>query len=366
MGRQLSHSAVGKFMQCGKAYDFHYNKKIRSTTTSGALLFGSALDAAINVLFEGLGIEKARAKLGSMWKSARVGSTTQLLPFNEKIVYAAADFDEELLNQDDKALFEYNAEHRQLNKNITEFVKETIEKKAANGWDNLKSDERQLYNYANWLSMGRKGQLMLQAYNDTIMPRIKKVLTYQRKISLNNEEGDSVTGYIDLVCEWEDGSIIVFDNKTSAREYDKDAVLTSGQLALYVYSVFEEFKTRKAGFIVMRKNISKNREKMCTQCSYQAEKGARAKSCTNLLEGKRCGGEWLETVSPEATIQVLIDEMPQRTEDLVLENFADITHLIKQEVYPRNLQSCNNVFGQPCTYKKLCYEGKMEGLEETE
>jgi hypothetical protein len=352
--KRLSHSAVGKYQLCPKSYDFHYNQKLRPTTTSGALLFGSALDSAVNKLLDGKGLDEAFAVFEKSWAFGRIGSKVQALKENEGIVYAQSDLDLELLTAEDMA---------ELGDNVAERVKEVLDLKKQRGWENLYPETKQWYNRANWLSMRRKGHLMLAAYSEKVIPHFKKVLAFQKVIKLGNDEGDSITGYIDLIAELNDGRVVIFDNKTSASEYEADSVLRSAQLALYMHAVYPEFKTRWAGYIVMRKGIIKNRSKICSQCGYEAEKGARHKSCTAEIKGKRCGGEWVETIAPEVDINIIIDEIPERTENLVLDNFADIAHLIDAGVFPRNLNNCDNVFGQPCPYKRYCWYGDKSGLE---
>ena len=50
MSKKISHSAWSKYLVCPKLYDLHYNQKLRPKGTTSALLFGSAIDAALNVM----------------------------------------------------------------------------------------------------------------------------------------------------------------------------------------------------------------------------------------------------------------------------------------------------------------------------
>jgi hypothetical protein len=105
----------------------------------------------------------------------------------------------------------------------------------------------------------------------------------------------------------------------------------------------------------------KNRKKICSKCNHDGS-GGRHKTCANEIEGKRCGGEWTETISPEVYVQFIIDEIPEQTENLVLENIADINTAIKTGHFTRNLSMCTNTYGGPCDYLFLCYKGKMDNL----
>jgi hypothetical protein len=47
---KISYSAYKKYTTCPKMYEYHYNQKLRPTGTSSSLLFGSAMDEALNAL----------------------------------------------------------------------------------------------------------------------------------------------------------------------------------------------------------------------------------------------------------------------------------------------------------------------------
>lgn len=361
--KRLSHSAISKYQQCPRSYDLHYNKKLRGKTTSGALIFGSALDTAVTHLLHNRDLDQAKNVLTDAWARNKVGNKVVDLEWNEDIVYAASDFDEELLTNTQRTYLIEEAAKRNLGINLVQSYYDSIqERKKSIGWEKLTSEERQWYNGANWQCLAIKGMLMLDAYWDKVLPSVYRTISTQERIELKNDQGDIVIGFIDLIAEWKGQGVVVFDNKTSSIEYAHDSVVKSAQLALYVHAVAEKYKTQKAGYIVMRKGIIKNREKICSECAYKAEKGARAKTCTDERSGKRCGGAWIETIAPEVDINIIIDTIPERTENLVLENYADITHLIKQDIFPRNLNSCKMPWGD-CVYMKYCWEGKEDGLE---
>lgn len=361
MTKRLSHSAITRYQTCPRSYHYHYNERLRPTTTSGALIFGSAMDAALNTLALTRDVAKAEAEFDKAWLTANIGNKMQDVPFCEDIVYAASDGDLEILPKEDLALLEKTAEERGFTGHIEIILENILEAKKRRGWANLESGDRQIYNYSNWLSLKAKSRLMLAAYAQKVLPMFKKVLASQLAIDLKNDDGDSIIGFVDLVVELEDGRIAILDNKTSSIEYAEDSVKRSAQLALYKNGV-TEWPTTWAGYIVIRKGIIKNRSKMCKECGHEAEKGSRHRTCANEMNGKRCGGEWIEWIQPEADINVIIDEIPAATENLVMENCADITHMIKQEIYPRNLNSCKQPWGD-CAYMQYCWGNDATGLE---
>ena len=143
--------------------------------------------------------------------------------------------------------------------------------------------------------------------------------------------------------------------------YDDDAVLISPQLTLYTHVLSDTYKTRRAGFVVLHKQIKKNKKKICSKCGYDGS-GERHTTCPNEVEGKRCKGEWSITVDPEVTYQVLINEIPERMEELVIENMEMINECITRGIFTRNLTNCKTRYGSDCEYVGLCREGKKDGL----
>jgi hypothetical protein len=381
---RLSHSACNKFQQCPKAYQYHYIDKLRSTVTSSALIFGSAIDLALGAMLEdhknnnldilGQAYESVFVR---NWRRGKVNNVEVDLFDNPDIVYAAADLDIKLFNQKDWMQILSAGQNIYLGinafKGITpEAIMATYDlvlaEKEAKGWDNLPVNARKFYNYVNWLCLTKKGILMLEAYRTEVLPKIKKVLAIQKEINISNDSGDSIIGYIDLVAEMDDGKVYVLDNKTAARAYDWDAVEKSTQLALYVHAVENEYNTRHAGFIVLGKAIDKNLVKTCAFCKKDLS-GSRVKTCDEMLQNGlpskmyRCGGEIQEVAHPKATVQILLGTIPDQVDTLVMENMMDINAAIKTEVFPRNLNACDKPF--PCQFKSLCWKNSMQNLVDT-
>lgn len=376
MTNRLSHSSVTKYGECPYKYKLHYVDRLRGKYTSAALLFGSALDVALSQMLadhaennlDHLG-QSYEAAFNNNWLRAKINDKIVELMESEEVVYAATDFDHKLLTDKDWLLAMTKLQNNFAaagklpspdKDGVMAIYKAVLEHKQDKGFDNLLPEERKFYNFMNWLSLYKKAQLMLKAYREQIIPRIKKVLAIQRQVDLEGEAGDSIVGFIDFICEWEDGSIVVFDNKTSAREYAYDAVSKSPQLTLYVHAVENEFKTRKAGFIVMKKAIKKNTSKKCQTCKFDGE-DSRAKTCTKETKGKRCGGTWTEVIKPEADIQVLVGSIPEQLETVVMENFVEVNAAITAKSFPRNLNACESNYG-PCVYYSLCHRNSTKDL----
>lgn len=354
MPLRLSHSQASRFQDCPKSYEYHYIQKIRPTTKSAALFFGTAIDKAMETMLSE-GSEKARKTFTDTWNTQDINGSSVSLYDSTQIVYANSDYDPELLLPEDIERI-----------GSLEEVDKIYKQKDAIGFDLLSKEKKVLLNKANWLCLYRKGLAMLSTLEEEVLPNIEKVLATQKLVELVNEEGDSIIGYADLVCKYKGyDKPIIFDLKTSARPYEDDAVLTNPQLALYTFALCEEYKTNLAGFIVLSKQIKKNKTKICSKCGNDGS-GKSHKTCDATgADGKRCHGEWVITLDPKAIVQIIVDEVPEKTQAIVMENMAHVEQSIKTGVYTRSFGSCKKQWGL-CPYYNLCFKDEMKGLVKEE
>lgn len=340
------------------SYKYHYVDRLRPKYMSSALIFGSALDSAINNLLKQDG-KDPRNTFDYHWRWAEIAGQRTYIPESEKVVYSNSDFDKDLLLQED-----FNELYKKTNlsseSDVLELYKKLSETKKTLSWDRMSDSDKKVYNFYNWSVLRRKGHLMIDAYKKDILPNITKIHAVQKHISMENDDGDKISGFIDLIADWKDEGTIIFDLKTSTIHYDEDSVLTSPQLTLYTSAIGKEYNTRKAGYLVLKKQIDKNRQKVCSVCGYDGS-GARHKTCSNEAGGSRCGGEWIETIRPSVNYQVIIDAIPDRTEEIVMENFNQINQGIKNEQFHRNFSSCVRPWGK-CEFFNKCYRNDDSDL----
>lgn len=354
MSTRISHSAVRLFSQCGRRYQLHYLERMRPTTISGALLFGSAIDSALNDLLLNKNVAQAKKIFDATFEHQPINNVRTSLPMATNVVYAKTDFDIELIPE--AFQIKIQPEYDRI-----------LESKQKSGFDSLPDEDKRNYAYYNWLSMHRKGHVMIETYAAEILPQIKEVLAIQKNLSLKNDVGDEVIGVIDLIVEWKDDKRYILDNKTSTRDYEADSAMRSQQLLLYHHACKEEYKIDGGiGFIVLYKQLQKNRKKICSVCGFDGS-GARHKTCsaqrarTSDYPPGRCNGEWKETIDPKARIEVILNQAPEAAEDLVLSAFDIANEGIKKGVFAPNLQACGT--GEwSCPYKKACWEGKSDDL----
>lgn len=368
MSNKLSHSSLNKFQHCPTSWSLHYIQKLRPTTTHAALSFGTALDKSLEVLLSGKSLQESKDVFDKLWINQYLNNVMTYLPTSTDIVYAEADFDDELIDPSSLQFTHPNGEPITLKE-----INEAISFKKEKGWDNIPKDIQVICNVGYWCTLLTKGHVMLESYKNKVLNKILKVHSTQEKVELKNDEGDEIVGYIDLVAEVQDHGNVILDNKSSAREYKDNAILYSPQLILYMNALGERYNTRKAGFIVLSKQIIKNKVKVCSKCKYDGSEG-RAKTCdqeyAQMVESKkgpvekmvRCNGEWNVTMKPEAYIQFMVDEIPLQAEELVMQNIEDINNSIKHGIFTKNLANCTNSFGKPCDYINYCWRGEMKGL----
>lgn len=353
---RLSHSAVTKYLTCPKEYEYHYIKRLRPTGTSAALKFGDAVDQGLNFLLTEKNRAKAYETFKKAWKAGTIDTdVVEEFCGNEKLQFSSSDLDDGILTPADWEYFS-----KKTSNCATTSLERIIYKRKEEGRKSLDTIERYVINVATWICLRRKGLMMLDAYNERIIPRINKVLAVQEQISLTNEEGDSITGFVDLVAEWEDGTVVVFDNKTSSIDYDKWSVRSSPQLTLYYSALRKKYNATKCGYIVLHKGIKKDVKKVCKSCKFDGGV-TKYKTCNKEMEWGRCNGEWITTTNRHVGIQIIIDIIPERTETIVMENYKAVNTAIHNGVFPRNFDSCNRPWGL-CPYIKKCWHNKDDGL----
>lgn len=359
---RLSHSAATRYSECPKSYFYHYQQRLRQDVQSSALLFGTAVDRASEHYALTKDFAATIEVFNTSWQNQTINGKDEDLRFLLNFTYSNRDLDTDLLKPEDwKILQESIATDKNI---IEEILKEVVYNKSSVGYANLEDGDKALFNYANWLCLKRKGYLMLKEFKRVFDAEVTEVLGTQVKVDLINENGDSVIGFIDLIVRMKGfNKPVVLDVKTAGREYEDDAVSKSPQLSLYVYAVSEKYEnTRTCGFLVLNKNIQKNKHKKCADCGKDGT-GQRHKTCDATLDTGRCGGEWIETIYPRANSQLIIQEVQEILVGRVIENFDEISKAIKAEVFPRSWGSCVKFNGAViCSFHSLCHQNSMEGL----
>jgi len=327
---RLSHSASQKYQGCAYQYKLHYIDRLRSAYIGSALIFGTALDDAFSRLL----LEKKRtlsdadrllmvptAKetfLSSMSKTFLNNGYLDV-DKSSQIKYFKSDCDVSLLSDTNRQQVSDHAGEMGFDvdpDNIEQFVEEF---RAIKYPEN--ENEISVYNYICWLSLVKKGLLLIDSYVENVIPKIHEVFDIQKEICLPDEDGNGVIGYIDIIASFTDepDKVYIVDNKTSSSKYPENAVLESEQLATYC----EHEQVFDAAYIVVEKKLRKR--------------------------------------DPRTRIQIIRDVMPEEQIDNTFDKLTEVFHNINEGKFEQNWDSCFQ-FGQPCPYYKYCRGGDLKGL----
>jgi hypothetical protein len=368
---RLSHSAIQKYLTCAAQYDAHYNLKIRSEKLGSPLLFGTAVDEAQGIMLlskmdDADLTDEERATMDRdpfdvfdyhlTMKVIKQDIGPEDIRTSPYIEYFGSDFEPGVLLEEDWVKLEQFIKNAGYEADDPEELFTILKGKIKEGDASL--TDQCYFNYASWLSLRRKGHLMLELYRDKIMPLIDRVYSIQRKVDLPNENGDEIIGYIDIEASLvgHEG-IFTIDNKTSGPKYKQSDINDKGQLVLY-----DEFtQNGQAAYIVLLKKPKLIKHKTCLSCEGTTTRSV--KKCAAEVEGVRCNGEFSNEIEiePEMQYQILTGDIDEEKKDLLFEQIDDILSKIEAKEFPQNRDACFQ-FGKPCAYFNYCRNGSMEGL----
>ena len=329
---KYSNSSMDTFTTCSKKYDLHYNKRLRATTISSPLFFGSAVDKAINHLL--LQKKKVLTEEEKKILETPIGSiflkSLQYVNINEELVdisqsvqatYFNKDFDVDFLTEEDITFINEISPFELKYTQLSDFKIEcqaTLKSGAE-----LTEDIHKTYNYCCWLSLKNKGEYLIDCYKKYVMPLIREVTGIQQEVDLPGADGDGIRGFIDYTAILEaDGKEYVIDNKTSSTKYPANCIETTQQLVIYS----EYMQNRNVGYVVMVKTKAKE---------------------------------------PSKQIQVVTGTISEEQVKKVFDNLGEVIYNIKSGVFEENWDSCFKYYTK-CPYYNYCRSGDMTGLVKLE
>jgi len=323
----VSFSALDCFEQCSEKYRLRYREKLSSEKISSPLFFGTAIDAAVELL-----LLKKKRNLSdkeldllltedafSVFDKTMKEQNGILLERNPLCEYFYSDFDHSLLTEED---FSYLKKAYPSILDWEEFF--VYCKKYIKTHGELKTGSKVAFNNLCWLSLYRKGEMMLKAYAQNILPEIEEVFDIQKEVELINESGDKLRGKIDFIASFKDDPTarLIIDNKTSSEAYKSDSVANSVQLAIYC----EAETCNRAAYVVLEKKMRVKEPRARTQIVK-------------------------DTITEEHK-QKTFDIVEQKLNNIACENFS-------KKDSPKDCA----FFGKPCEFFNLCWHGKMDGLK---
>lgn len=326
MSIKVSYSALECFDQCSEKYRLRYNERLSSDKIPSPLFFGSAIDAAVELLLLKKKQDLSEKELDllltddaySIFDKSMKEQNGQLLERNPLCEYFYSDFDPAILTKED---------YQTLTKSYPS-IKDWEEffiycKKQIKTSGELKPGSKIAFNNLCWLSLYRKGELMIAAYERDILPEIEQVFDIQKEIDLTNESGDKLRGKIDFIASFKDdpNTRYLVDNKTSSEPYKDDSVANSTQLAIYC----EAENCDRGAYAVIQKKMRLKDPKARTQ----------------LIKGE------------------VSDEQKQKVFDKLEVQLNNISSGVFEK--KQSPKDCH-FFGRPCEFFNLCWHGKLDGL----
>lgn len=370
---KLSHSSVNLYSTCGHAYKLKYIDGWSNLFKGSPLFFGSAIDECLNFMLlnkdSNSVLEDSKSVFTTNWEKSldKKGNATEMQR-NPFVLYSKYDFDTDLLEKKDWALLflelkNYNERHSSNFKSPGELKFWIDSQLKIIDFKDLLVQYRIFYNFCSWLSLNRKGHILIEEYYNSLLPHVKEVIKVQHAFELLDSEGNILNGVVDFICRMKDGTVVVADNKTSSMVYEPDSVRTSTQLSLYVkamniLNIIPE-TIHHAAYFVVSKKINKDITKTCSKCGHIGE--GSHKTCDNIIKDKRCGGEWDKIKKFSTNTQLIVDKTTDTIQDMVMENVDSVKNMIASNVFNKNLNSCHGKFGK-CDFYNKCYENSDKNL----
>lgn len=317
MDKPLSISGYKRFHLCPKYYEYYDVEGDRPDGKSSPLAIGSIIDQVVMDKFEG----------------KDTNFRDLIIPYmSQRIKFKTDDLDLDYVNLQD-----VEEKARQLGwkgKDLSSALKSFMQEQAT-----LSEKQYEVLKLATWQSLDVKIDAMLTAFDKWIMPKLKKIISVQEHL-----DDGKTHGYLDFIAETTDGKTVLFDLKTSKMAYDPQAVLFSPQLSLYAAMKNVDY----AGYIVLVKTLTKNKDKSCSTCDFK-ETGGNKRNCPT------CKTTLDYTVNPTSYAQYLVNEVPKYNKDLTTQAMYETIKCIDNGVFPRNLNNCKWVFGEHCPFINKCW-----------
>lgn len=212
---RLSNSALDQYARCPKSYYFRYIENLKADVTNSPLLYGIAIDGALNYILECI---------------------------KDKKEYSLDEA---------KRLF-VESMKSWSHQNRLSFFKSEVPEELGKDYDEESSDVQE----AVWDLIVQRGLSSIEVYCKEIVPQIDEIISIQEKKVITNAEGHQLVFVLDFIAKMKDGRTVLMDNKTSSARYSKNSVKDSQQLSIYLEQYPE---IRYAGYCVLIKNPAKER-----------------------------------------------------------------------------------------------------------
>lgn len=321
----LSNSQISTYTDCERKWWLDKQKRLRPNYKGSALLFGSSLDQATeHILLKKEG-SYHQEFLDSMNKFDVNGKEKNLPEDLLDVRFFAGDVDPNLIEQEvvDNICIEHLEIEPLILKDFLDYCKQQRKAKKA-----LEKVEQKLFNWLAYESLLQKGLMLLDALAEWIEENVAEVHAVQKKIEIENNNGDKFIGYLDFIVTMKDGRKVLIDLKTSSNPnayYPAESASESVQLGIYA------------------------QEEGITDVAY-------------LVADKK-----IRVRDPRVRLKFVEGKITEKHLDNVFEGIEEATIEIKEKLkagekaFCKNLDSCT-MYGS-CQYFNYCKKGSLKGLE---
>ena len=351
----ISFSSSANFKRCPERFHLQNVLRVKTREEGASLAFGTAIDNALRVILEYKRDGLIMSPTSYLCKALDLFNLDkdkgwEAIFDNPKYKYSMYDYTPKVLKPEDKELITL------WEKQLYTTVSNTVSAMKSKAYKSVPQADETLWNRLCWITLKRKGEMLIKAFIEEHLPKISNIQAVQHKIDLPIDNNVTVKGYVDLVANYEGyKDPIIIDLKTSSRLYKFDAIKLSEQLLLYTALVGKQFNTNLAGFIVLCKQFDS--EIYCSICGSKKE--SKHQTCAAEIGGRRCGGEWKEV--PKATIQVMVEPIAQESQSRFLKEFQNVAKCISSGVRFRNFDSCHD-YNSLCPMFHLCHYGDKDSV----
>lgn len=344
---RISYSGLNTFKVCPYKFKLKYVDGWRDMSINSPLLFGGAVDEAINYILETIKDNKKidnevlyKIYTDKMTNYTLPDKTTVNVPTYDKVNYSMGDIDINVLSEEEVDFL--SETFSEIDLDFNEISSLTL--KDQNGvYKDIRKKYPEVFNMLGWLSLLNKGKKILVTFMNDILPLLDSVVEVQGEIIADNGVGDQLTGYTDFIGKIKGSTIIenekiftitsdikidskktytiLIDNKTTSKPYAEDSVRKSEQLGIY-----ETF--RDVDF-----------------CAYLAFSKSMPRS------GK-------------VNYKFIIDNVDVDIKERAFIDFSVTLGEIEAENFDKNetRETCDYFFGRPCEYRNLCKNNCSKGL----
>ena len=269
---RVSYSAISTYNLCSEKYRIEYIDKIMTKEIPTPFVIGNAIDDISSFIFDSMkkesekvvtkqeSLEKLRTSF-EWYKNTKDEKDALIhVPTTDRITFPKSEIDLSLLHVEDYTLIQVYAHDNGIRLDASiddiEAFFDAIQGMSMEELPEPSLGEYLLYKQIVYISIVRKLEIIVDYMYDWIIENVDYVVSTQREIKVEDDDGNTYVGYIDVELKLKnEDSIRTIDVKTARdpkRFYPDNCIEDSLQLHLYA-----NWSNLDVGYLVFSKNIAK-------------------------------------------------------------------------------------------------------------